>query len=73
MAKNKSEILNVLIKKLCAKEGGKTQLNAGQARQVVNKIVQLVKADDEFSKQLFSYLIGVKIDSIEEVLQERAK
>lgn len=49
--------LNLLVKKLTAKDGGKKQLNAGEARRVMKKVVDLSKADAEF-KSAFDGLVN---------------
>lgn len=53
--KEKQALLNNLVKKLCAEEKGKDQLDAGQARDVINKMAILVATDHEFVSALASY------------------
>jgi hypothetical protein len=52
----KTKLLNAMVKQVCAKEKGKKQLNAGQAREVVKVIATLMQTNTEFYSMLFSYL-----------------
>lgn len=57
MERNKTKLLNKIIKKLCKKEAGKKQLSAGQAREVVKAIGFLLVNDDEFHSDFIAYLM----------------
>jgi hypothetical protein len=48
--------LEFLVKTFCAKEEGKEELNAGQAREVFHAIKMLAIANEEFKKELIEYL-----------------
>lgn len=50
--------LNVLVKKLTKVDGGKKQLNAGEARRVMKKVIELSKADVEFKGTLDGLVNG---------------
>lgn len=52
----KTQCLNQLVKMVCEKEGGKKQLNAGQAREAIKVIVTLMQTNTVFYSMLFSYL-----------------
>ena len=52
----KTKLLNALVKKLCAKEKGKKQLNAGQAREVIKAMKGLMQADEDYFFEFFEYL-----------------
>jgi hypothetical protein len=49
----KTKILNHLVKMVCEKEKGKKQLNAGQARECLKIIINLLYNDATF--ELFAY------------------
>lgn len=56
--KNKSRKINSMLKKLCSKESGKTQMGAGQARDVLDKVAYLFTRDKAFNKYLTEYSIS---------------
>ena len=44
----KIKALNIMVKKLCKKEKGKNQINAGQAREILKCFADLFIKDDDF-------------------------
>jgi hypothetical protein len=52
---SKTKCLNILVKKLCEKEKGKKQLNAGNAREVIKVFVKLLLSDQEFNDTINNY------------------
>jgi hypothetical protein len=56
MERNQTKLINKLIKKLCKKEAGKKQINAGQAREVIKITAFLLVNDDEFHADFIAYL-----------------
>jgi hypothetical protein len=48
----KTPAINALVKKLCKQDGGKKQLNAGQARRVLKSFFILIVKDPEFKTLL---------------------
>lgn len=53
----KKKQLNYLVKKLCSKESGKQQIGAGQAREILAKLVELFIVDNKFSDTFYCYLL----------------
>lgn len=52
----KTQCLNQLVRMVCAKEGGKKQLNAGDCRQTLSVIKILLLNDVEFLKAFIKYI-----------------
>lgn len=48
MKLSKTQLLNKLVKMVCEKEGGKKQLNAGQAREALKVIAMLELQSQNF-------------------------
>lgn len=46
-----------MVKKLCKKEAGKSQIDAGQAREILAKLVELFIVDNKFSDAFYCYLL----------------
>ena len=46
---DKTKHLNYLVKMICANEGGKVQMNAGQARQVIKVFAKIHISDLGFA------------------------
>ena len=62
MERNKTKLLNKLLKKLCKKEAGKKQLSAGQAREVLKVTGYLLVNDKEFHSDFIAYLQTMNYD-----------
>lgn len=52
----KRDVLNSVVRMLCGKDGGKKQLNAGEARRVVKALGTLLITNEEFITTFGEYL-----------------
>lgn len=52
--------MNRLVKKLCAQEGGKRQLNAGHCRKVLKALAICFVDDVEFSRDLLAMALELR-------------
>jgi hypothetical protein len=52
----KTKLLNALVKQVCAKEKGKKQLNAGQAREALKVLASLCANDRDYRELFFDYI-----------------
>lgn len=57
---SKAVLLNRLVKKICAEEKGKKQLNAGQVREVIKLLSKLLD-DIDFHETYMMYINLVEI------------
>lgn len=51
----KVKCMNLMVKKLCAKEKGKKQLNAGDCREIIKVFTNLYVYDEDFYEAFFAY------------------
>lgn len=52
---SKTKLLNMLVKEICAREKGKKQMNAGQAREVLKTLAGMMR-ESEFDMVFYTYV-----------------
>jgi hypothetical protein len=60
MKTSKTKILNQLVRMVCEKEGGKSQLNAGSCREIIKVIATLFSSDLVFASTFQQYVSHVR-------------
>lgn len=64
---DKQKYLKRMVKLLCAQEGGRVELNAGQAREVIKVAALLDLYDADFHESFRKYKIVIEDETLKKV------